>query len=488
MSHELYIGGAWVAGKGSDMHSENPATGKIIWRGRGASSNQVDAAIKSARDAFGSWLSFTVAERCHYLDKFNQLLVEHSKELTEILSMETGKPLWEAKTEITAMIGKLDISKQALAERCRETVREIPGAISVTRHKPHGVIVVLGPFNFPAHLPNGHIIPALLAGNTIVFKPSELTPYIAIKIMELWKQAELPPGVLNLVLGGSDVGQHLVSSNQIDGIFFTGSYATGHQIATASLEFPNRIVALEMGGNNPLIVFSPQNIDASVYMTIQSAYTTAGQRCTCARRLIVHKDTEGEQFVRRLVQVIPKIKIGEYNENPEPFMGPLISQVAAERVYAAYQRWVALGAKILVPMKMLKEGGAFLSPGLIDVTGIRDQPDEEIFGPLLRLTWVHDFNSAILQANNTSYGLAAGLLSDDPLQYKQFLQYIRAGVVSWNRPTIGSSSAAPFGGVGKSGNNRPSAYYAADYCSYPIASMEDENQKLTDPLNPGITL
>lgn len=484
----LYINAEWQAGNGKAITSINPATGETLWHGKSADSSQVNAAIGSARKAFPGWMQLSVTERLAYLEKFVQQLTAQQVELAECLSKETGKPTWEAKTEITAMIGKLEISKQAYAERCKDLNKDMQGYNSVTRHRPHGVVVVLGPFNFPFHLPNGHIIPALLAGNTVVFKPSELTSWIAIKTLQCWEKAGLPAGVINLVLGYGEVGQQLVSSPDIDGVFFTGSYATGHQITKASLEFPKRILALEMGGNNPLIVYKPQATEAAVYLTIQSAYTTAGQRCTCARRLIVVRDPSGENFVRRLIDSIPKLKIGAYTEQPEPFMGPLISNTAAEKVFAAYKKLVEDGAKVLVPMHKPEDNLPFLTPGLIDVTDMSKLEDEEIFGPLLKLYWVDNFADAIKQANNSAYGLSAGLICEDEELYQEFMTKTTSGVISWNRPTVGSSSAAPFGGTGKSGNYRPSAYYAADYCSYPIASMESSNLELPVTLNPGVNL
>lgn len=485
-ANDLYINGCWLAGEGPTMSSLNPATGEEIWRGKSASKDQVTFAIESARSALNAWKDLSVNERIIYLEKFTQSLTSQQAALAEGLSMETGKPLWEAKTEITAMIGKFEISKQSFADRCKDLDKDMQGYSSITRHKPHGVVVVLGPFNFPGHLPNGHIIPALLAGNTIVFKPSELTSLFAIKTLMCWEDAGLPPGVLNMVLGFGDVGEALTANKDIDGIFFTGSFATGHKIATASMDFPKRILALEMGGNNPLVVYKLVDTKAAVYLTLQSAYTTAGQRCTCARRLIVVKDQLGEQFVRSLIDAIPNIKIGEYNEQPEPFMGSLISSSAADKVLAGYEALVKDGAKVLVPMHKLKENTGFITPGLIDVTDIKKQNDEEIFGPLLRLIWVDDFASAIREANNTSYGLSAGLICDDAELYKEFIANINAGIVSWNKPTIGSSSAAPFGGLGKSGNHRPSAYYAADYCSYPVASMIAPKLEMPTSLNPGL--
>ena len=362
------------------------------------------------------------------------------------------------------------------------------GVTSYVRHKPHGVVLVLGPFNLPAHLPNGHIMPALLAGNTVVLKPSELTPAISEKIMQCWQQADLPKGVINMLQGAGAVGKQLVEHPGIDGIFFTGSSATGNKIQETILKYPSRIIALEMGGNNPLVVYKPGDIKAAVYNTIQSAFITAGQRCTCARRLIVVKDSVGEAFVQQLILATKKIKVGAYTDKPEPFIGPVISNAAAEKILNSYQAWLDLDAKVLVPLTRLDANLAFLTPGIIDVTSVINPPDTEIFGPLLSLTWVKDFASAIRAANNTKYGLSAGLLCSEPDLYAEFFKHIRAGIVNWNRPLTGASSAAPFGGIGQSGNHRPSAYYAADYCAYPVASLEEANMVLPKVLSPGIEL
>jgi len=426
--------------------------------------------------------------RFKYLQSFVQELTNQQESLAEILSQESGKPLWEAKTEITAMIGKLDISKQAYLDRCKEYNKDMQGVTSITRHKPHGVALVLGPFNFPGHLPNGHIIPALLAGNTVLVKPSELTPYFSYKLMQCWQKASLPDGVINMLQGDSTVGKYLLENKDIDAIFFTGSSSTGYKIQQLNLEHPNRILALEMGGNNALVVYQPDEIDAAVYNTIQSAYITAGQRCTCARRLIVVKDKIGEKYIERLIKVTAQIKVGVYTDRPEPYMGTLISNLAADNVLAAYHKLIKAGAKILVPVTRLKPLLPLLSPGIIDVTNISDLPDEEIFGPLLRLTWVDNLEAAITEANNTKYGLSAGLFSANPEAFQKFYQEIRAGIINWNRPLTGASSAAPFGGIGKSGNHRPSAYYAADYCAYPVASLEKPNLELPEILSPGLTL
>lgn len=356
----------------------------------------------------------------------------------------------------------------------------------MVRHRPHGVVAVFGPFNFPGHLPNGHIVPALLAGNTVVFKPSELTPLVAQKTVACWQAAGLPPGVINLIQGGRETGSSLAAHPAIDGLFFTGSPATGKALHRQFAGQPGKILALEMGGNNPLVVYGVSDLEAAAYHTIQSAFLSAGQRCTCARRLIVPEGAEGDRYIERLCQMMGTLRIGPYTDCPEPFMGPMINNQAAERLLDTQASLVAKGGKALVPMRRLKEGLPFLSPGLMEVTAVIERPDVEAFGPLLQLIRCEDFSAAIEEANRTAYGLSAGLFSDYAELFDTFYRQIRAGIVNWNRPLTGASSAAPFGGVGDSGNHRPSAYYAADYCAYPVASLEADQLTLPATLSPGI--
>jgi len=383
------------------------------------------------------------------------------------------------------------LSTQALKDRSSPLEQTANHPTTSTRYKPHGVIAVFGPFNFPAHLPNGHIVPALLAGNTIVFKPSELTPAVAERTVQLWQQAGLPAGVLNLVQGAREAGQSLASHSDIDGLFFTGSVAAGRALNRLLADQPHKILALEMGGNNPLIVWDAAELDAAALLTIQSAYQTTGQRCSCARRLILPQGKPGDALIDRLLALLPTIRVARYTTRPEPFMGPLVRPQAALSALAAQQRLLDQGAKPLRPMSPLSEfsiqNSAFVSPGLIDVTSI-NAPDEEIFAPLLQVLRVPDFDAALSAANHTAFGLCAALISDDPNLYHRFFTRIRAGVVNFNRPTTGASSALPFGGVGLSGNNRPSAAHAADYCSYPIASMEQPRPTLPATLPPGLSL
>jgi len=466
--------------------SRNPATGDIVWEGNAASPADIDEAIKNARLAFEGWSSLSLEERIGYLKTFKQALESAQDALAETICRETGKTRWDSTGEVKAMINKIDISIDAFHQRCPEVNKNHPSGKSITRHKPHGVVAVFGPFNFPGHLPNGHIIPALLAGNTVVFKPSELTPLVAEETVRLWDKCGLPPGVINLVQGGREVGQHLASHSSIDGLFFTGSCPTGLHLSQQFGNHPEKILALEMGGNNPLVVTHVADKAAAAYLTIQSAYISSGQRCTCARRLILLKDSDANDFANILLPMIMHMRVGSYTDTPEPFMGPVISEEHALKILAAQDSLISKGALPLLPMRHLRPGTGFLSPGLIDVTAVADRPDSEIFGPLLQLIRVDTFEQAIEEANNTRFGLVAGLFSDSAEEYQQFYKKIRAGVINWNTTLPGASSAAPFGGVGCSGNHRPSAFYAADYCAYPVASIESPTPRFPATLTPGL--
>jgi succinylglutamic semialdehyde dehydrogenase len=476
----LCIGGVWLSGLGLPMQSISPINGEVIWQGNEASQAQLDAAVMAARDAFSLWQETTLDERISILNKFAEALVQEKEAIGKLIAQETGKPLWDALGEVGAAAAKVAISIKSYNERTGVKTSENAGVRANLEHRPHGVLSIFGPYNFPLHLPNGHMVPALLAGNTIVYKPSELTPKTAEFIVGLWQKIGLPDGVLNLVQGGGGVGKMLVDHSDINGVLFTGSVPTGKAISKALATRLDVICALELGGNNPLIIGSVDNLEAAALVTIQSAYISSGQRCTCARRLIVKNDERGDIFLASLMAMMGRIQIGNPLADPQPFMGPLISEKAAGDVLKTQSEMIANGAVPLKAAVQLAQGPAYVSPALIDVTSLANRGDEECFGPLLQVIRVANMDEALYEANNTSFGLAAGLLSDDMSEYLAFKNTITAGIVNWNKPLTGASSAAPFGGVGDSGNHRPSAYYAADYCAFPVASLEDVENKLIE--------
>lgn len=468
----------------SSFSSLDPATGDTVWTGPSAGPVEVDRAVATAHAAFPAWSRRPLAEREAILRAFARQLTAGTDAMARAISREVGKPHWEALTEVQSMTGKIEITIEAHARRCAE----FRNSLGLTRFKPHGVVAVLGPFNFPGHLPHGHIAPALLAGNTVVFKPSEFAPAVAELTAAHWAAAGLPAGVLQVVPGGRETGAALAAHPGIAGLFFTGSARAGLALNAFLAPHPEKILALEMGGNNPLVVHRVADHAAAVLLTLQSAYLSAGQRCTCARRLIVPAGGEGDAFIARLVAGLGGLRTGASTDRPEPFMGPVISAAAAQRLLDAQHDLLARGAAALVPMRHLRAGTGLVSPALLDVSAVRDRGDEEHFGPLLQLVRVPDFAAAITEANRTAYGLAAGLISDDAVLYARFFAEVRAGLINWNQPLTGASSGAPFGGIGRSGNHRPSAYFAADYCSYPVASVEVPALQLPAQLPPGLTL
>ena len=484
----LFINGRWIQGEGEKFTSLNPASEQRIWEGVCASAPQVEHAVEAAKNALPRWKAMTFEQRQSYIRRFTGLITEYSELLADTIGQETGKPLWESRTEIAAMIAKAEISIKAHQERCGTQIAHSAIGDQVLRHKPHGVVAIFGPYNFPLHLPNGHIIPALLAGNTVVFKPSELTPRCAELMLHLWQKAELPDGVLNLVQGDSKTGKALASDPDINGLFFTGSATTGLLLHRQFGGHPEKILALEMGGNNPLLITPVNNLKAALHDTLISAFISAGQRCTCARRLLVPAGHWGDQFLNQLLEASNQLLVGEYNAEPQPFMGTLINKKAAEAILQAQQQMASAGGSVLLESKRCNHAGTLLSPAIVDMSAATELPDTEFFGPLLQVIRYPDFDSAVRLAGNTSYGLSAGIFSDDREQYEHFHRQVSAGIINWNRPLTGASSSLPFGGCGISGNHRPSAYYATDYCSYPVASIESDELRLPEALSPGLTL
>jgi succinylglutamic semialdehyde dehydrogenase len=464
----LYIDGKWRSGRGPELVSTDPATGEAVWREATATEADVAEAVEAARRAFPAWADQPREARIAILRRYKEILVERTAAFAEALSRETGKALWETKAELASMAGKVDLSIKAYDERTGITENAMPFGRAVLRHRAHGVMAVLGPFNFPGHLPNGHIVPALLAGDTVVFKPSEETPLAGQLLVEALEEAGVPPGVINLVQGGREVGQALIDQD-IDGLLFTGSAAAGAFFRRHFADRPDVILALELGGNNPLVVWDAGDAEAVAALVVQSAFITTGQRCSCARRLIVPDDTFGRSVIEATAALAGRLSIGAWNGESEAFMGPLISARAANAARSVAATMGGDRIRSLGSIDGLSE--AFVTPGIGDVTGV-DTPDEELFAPWLQVRRVANYDDALKAANATRYGLSAGLISNESKRWDQFLNRIRAGVVNWNRPTTGAAGSMPFGGLGASGNHRPSAYYAADYCAYPVASFE----------------
>lgn len=453
------------------------------------SKSEINDKFKNAKIGFNNWRKTTLAHRKAILTKYKELLATNSDLIAETISKEHGKPLWDSKSEVGAMVGKIDVTFESYDDRLN-ALRSVHADMSIqARFKPFGVFAVIGPFNFPGHLPNGHIVPLLLAGNSVVFKPSHLTPETGRKIVEFLHVAGVPKDVVILCEGS---GQTIVENPLVDGVFFTGSTKVGHTIYKTLSDYPEKIVALEMGGNNATIVEDAGGIKTATNILLQSAFISTGQRCTCTRRLIVNKGKtacEGDRIIRGLIDAADKFVIGEYTDAPEPFMGPMITTGAVKGMLDAQKNLVSLGGKIL---KEFKQVGGVMSklvePGIIDVTDIKNLPDEEYFGPLLQVIRSDDFDHAIDIANDTKYGLVSGVITKNKDLFWKAEAELKTGIVNWNRPTTGCASVVPFGGMGWSGCNRPSGYTTIEHCGHPTALHLTEVPELPSNLLPGITL
>lgn len=458
----------------SKLVSTEPATGATLWSGQ---FSDIDAEVARTRAAWPQWAAQPLTSRMEILRRFATLVRSKNGKLADTIARETGKPIWEALTEVDSVINKVEISITAYSERTGQKRHEgATGDRTAVRHKPHGVMAVLGPYNFPAHLPNGHIVPALIAGNAVVFKPSEKAPAVGEMLVDLYHAAGVPDDVVRLVIGGPPEGKALAAHADIDGILFTGSAQTGIAINVQLASQPNKILALEMGGNNPIVVWDTADIHTAAIMVIQSAFLSAGQRCTAARRLIV-RDSLYDALLGEVKRIADRLIVGEPHSQPAPFMGPVIDNQAADGLTESFLILMSNGGRPIKHMSRPIDGRPFLTPGIIDVTAMPERPDIELFGPLLQVIRVSTFEQAIAEANNTRYGLSASLIGGTARHYDQFWANVRAGIINWNKPTNGASSAAPFGGIGISGNHRPSAYYAADYCAYPVASSEADQAR-----------
>ncbi|MCO4764151.1 MAG: succinylglutamate-semialdehyde dehydrogenase [Myxococcales bacterium] len=489
-----FIAGQWAGGAGEVVTDRDPTDGDVLWQGRGATADQVDAAVGSAKAAFSSWRRTPYAERHAILVRYAEILQRDKAALAALIARETGKPRWECAAEMGAMIGKVKVTDKAWEARCsqRWITPGVADVVGVRRVKAHGPVVVFGPFNLPGHLPNGHMVPALLAGNTVILKPSEQTPAFGIAMVQRLLEAGLPAGCIQLVQGAKLTGIALTAHPDIRGLYFTGSSHVGQLIHRALAGRTEVVCALEMGGNNPLVLWPlpdwhQEDIEASALHVALSAYITGGQRCTCARRLIIPAGDKGDRLLDAIVRRIAQIKVDRWDADEQPLYGPLISERAADDTLAAWQSLIDLGGQPLVTPRRLPDlSPAAVSPGLVDLTGVPNVPDEEVFGPILRVFRADDWDHALALANATDYGLSAALIGGTRKNFEQFWNEIDAGICNWNRATTGALSSLPFGGTGLSGNHHPAGWTSVDYCVWPVASTERPAVAKPASLPPGV--
>ena len=457
-----------------EIVSHEPATGAVVWRGP---AGDVDEAVALARRAWPQWAAQPLATRIELVRRFANEMRKEQEAFTTLLARETGRPAWDAREELEAVIADVEIAVRAYAERTGQ--RKLNSALQGTaavRHKPHGLLAVIAPCTMPVHIAAGHAVPALIAGNAVIVKPSERTPATGELLMTLFNRAGIPNAVCQAVIGGPEEGHALAVHEGIDGVLFTGSAQVGIAINRRLATNPGKMAALELGGNNPVVLWDTPKLHDAALLIVQSAFAGAGQRCTAAGRLIV-KAALYDQAIEEVKRLAERIIVGAPFDEPPPFMGPVIDSETADQLTESFLYLLSNGGKPISHLRRPRGELPFLTPGIIDTTAMAERPDVELFGPILQVIRVDDFDQAIAEANATRFGLSAALIGGSPQDYSRFWANVRAGVVNWNRPTTGASSAAPMGGVGYSGNHRPAGFYSADHCAYPVASTELEQPR-----------
>lgn len=469
-----FIGGRWVGVPGDAVQSRDPAApDRVIWSGT-PSVAHVDESVGAARRAFVGWRALGLDARAALLRRFAECCGKHAELLAHTITAEMGKTLAESRAEAKLLQDKVAITLEpATLSRVRDfEVDAGSGRRGACMFRPFGVMAVIGPFNFPAHLPNGHWVPALLLGNTVVFKPSDRTPAVGQILAEIAEEAGFPAGVFNVVQGGAEIASALVAHEGIDGILFTGSFPVGRRILEANLDRPGRMVALEMGGSNAAIVWSDADLRRAVIECVRGAYATTGQRCTCTRRIIVH-EAIADRFVTAFCKLASTAIVAP-GRDPEPvFMGPVVTRSARDAVLERQAALARQGGRVLLEAATFDRPGWFVGPGLVQVDRFDRASDCETFGPLAQLSVVNSLDAAIEQANASEFGLVASVFAAGEPVWNTCVERLRVGCLNWNTGTAGASSRLPFGGLGRSGNLRPAGSFAVDLGVHPLATLSD---------------
>jgi succinylglutamic semialdehyde dehydrogenase len=459
-----YIGGVFHFGEGTpSLRSTNPATGALVSEGA-PREGAVDEAVAAARAALPAWRRAGVEARAEALRAVAAKVGAHQARVAEAITAEMGKPYVEAMGEAGSVKSKIE---GTIAQLSHTLPPAPPGAPGEQRFHPLGVVAVIGPFNFPVHLLNTHVIPALLTGNTVILKPSEVTPLAAQRYVEIFHEAGFPPGVINLVQGGGAVGGALSAHPEIQGVIFTGSYDTGRRIREATFEQPSKKVCLELGGKNPAIVLDDAHIEQAAREILLGALLTTGQRCTATSRVIVTRGA-ANPLRRALVEGF-KRALPSDPTRPDCLMGPLATLASKTKFMRLLAQGRSEGARVLVESVSL--GAAFVTPSLYEVSGEEGYLREELFGPHVALQVVADEDAAFEWAARSEYGLSASVFSARPEALEALYDRVPAGVLNWNRSTNGASGLLPFGGVNKSGNWHPAGSEGPRLSTYAVAVM-----------------
>jgi succinylglutamic semialdehyde dehydrogenase len=458
------------------IRSYEPATGALLWE---APPSDVHEQIRLVERCWPAWAAMPSSYRIETMRRFANGVRAAEDALADLIARETGRPLWHARAEVAELVDRVDRAIGAYSERTGQ--RRLEGALGARmalRHKPHGVMAVIGPHVMPARVPADHIVPALLAGNGVLFKPSEKTPATGEMLVQLLHEAGIIEDLVQCVIGGPEAARALVADDAVQGILFTGSTHAGVAIARSLAARPGKLLALEMSGNNPIVAWDTADIASAAALVVQSAFTASGQHCLAGRRLIV-RDTLRDPLVEEIKSLADRLVIDHPHADPSPFMGPVIDMDVADGLTESFLYLMSNGGRPIKHMQRPFDGLPFVTPAIIEVTSMRERPDVELFGPLLQIVSVLNFETALAEVNNTRYGLCATLVGGGPEEYDRLWSNSHAGIVNWNRPSFTVAPNAPLGGVGLSGNHHPGGHYAADYCAYPVVSAEVDQPRAT---------
>lgn len=460
-AYKMYINGQWLdSGSGETFTKLNPATLETIGEFQKGREMDVEAAVNAAEDSFKSWSETPAPKRGEVLFKVGQLLQQNKEELSKVITQEMGKVLAEARGDVQEAI---DMTFLMAGEGRRlfgkTTPSELKDKFAMAVRRPLGIVGLITPWNFPIAIPTWKIMPALICGNTIVFKPSSDTPLCAIKFVEILEKAGIPKGVVNLVTGpGEVVGLHMARHKKIRAISFTGHRDTGLEILRAA---GIKKTSLELGGKNPIIVMDDADLCLAVNGVIWGGYGTTGQRCTAASRVIVHENIKNE-FEKMLIERIKKLRIGD-GLDPDTDMGPLVNKTAQEKSKTYVDLGLKEGAKLLIGGKVPNMKGFFFEPTLFTNCNIDMRiAKEEIFGPVVSLISAKDLKEAIEIANSVEYGLSSSIYTKNISNAFKAIEKLEAGLTYINTSTIGSEVHLPFGGVKHSGTTREGGWTAID--------------------------
>jgi succinylglutamic semialdehyde dehydrogenase len=479
------------------LQSVSPVSGQVVWSGRPSDGRDVQDAFAAADSEFHTWSRTSLEQRTQICRSYAQVLQEQRRELADLISREVGKLSWDADSEVAAAIAKVELSIAAVQQRrgnqivgeSRESLGADAAPVTIQRRlrsQPLGVVLVLGPFNFPLHLPGGQIIPALLAGNTVVFKPSEQATAVGEWMLEAWRRAGLPDGALQLIPGGVPTALAAIDDPRVAGVFLTGSREAGRAIHQRLAGRFQVVLALELGGNNPIVVLDDADSEQAAAVVSFSSFVSSGQRCTAARRVIFVDGESSTRQIESLLDRTRRLRVGMPGSDPSPHLGPLISARAATRLRQSYDELIELGCRPLIPFRADESVANVVLPAVLDASNLNQiasvaMGEMEWFGPLLVVQRADSLQDAIVRAGQTPYGLSASLLGGTREQFEWFARDVRCGVVNWNTSTTGAAGSMPFGGLGDSGNHRAAGFHAIDFCSDPVASIERDCLVQGDP-------